>query len=313
MSPAVDPRASSSTVSSGGPAGSVIPPLVLPDRVFDRWPAIMGVVNASPESFSDGGELVGVDAQVARAEALVEAGAAIIDVGGESGVTNHPALDAQEEIDRVLPLVKRLVALGVVVSVDTWKVPVARAVLEAGAQILNDVSGLRDPGLAEVCAETGAALVIMHTRAEPKKKEFPVYADVVADVVSFLQQKMALAHSLGVAPERIVLDPGPDFAKTPAETVTVLRHVDRVVALGRPVLLAISRKDFIGALTLRRPRARDAGTLAAVGAGLDAGGAIVRVHDVAAVQDYLTVRSALRGQLEVPDDLTLAEELRRER
>ncbi len=273
----------------------------------------MGVVNASPESFSDGGDLVGVDAQVARAEALVEAGASIIDVGGESGVTNRPPLPAQEEIDRVLPLVKRLVGLGLVVSVDTWKLPVARAVLDAGAQILNDVSGLRDPRLAEVCAATGAALVIMHTRAEPKKKEFPVYGDVVADVVAFLREKMALAHALGVPPERLVLDPGPDFAKTPAQTIAVLRHVDQVVALGRPVLLAISRKDFIGALTQRRPRARDAGTLAAVGAGIDAGGAIVRVHDVAAVQDYLTVRAALRGQLEVAEDLTLAEELRRER
>lgn len=289
-----------------------IPPLVLPDRVLDRWPAIMGVVNASPESFSDGGELVGVDAQVAQAERLVEAGAAIIDVGGESGVTNRAALDAGEEIDRVLPLVRRLVAKGIVVSVDTWKVPVARAVLDAGAQILNDVSGLRDPGLASACAETGAALVIMHTRAEPKKKEFPAYDDVVADVVGFLGEKLALAAELGVPADRIVLDPGPDFAKTPAQTITVLRHLDQVVALGRPVLLAISRKDFIGALTERRPRARDAGTLAAVGAGLDAGGAIVRVHDVAAVQDYLTVRAALRGELDVPDDLTLAESLRRE-
>ncbi|MCC6438024.1 MAG: dihydropteroate synthase [Acidimicrobiales bacterium] len=272
----------------------------------------MGVVNASPESFSDGGELVGVDAQVAQAERLVEAGAAIIDVCGESGVTNRAALDAGEEIDRVLPLVRRLVAKGIVVSVDTWKVPVARAVLDAGAQILNDVSGLRDPGLASACAETGAALVIMHTRAEPKKKEFPAYDDVVADVVGFLGEKLALAAELGVPADRIVLDPGPDFAKTPAQTITVLRHLDQVVALGRPVLLAISRKDFIGALTERRPRARDAGTLAAVGAGLDAGGAIVRVHDVAAVQDYLTVRAALRGELDVPDDLTLAESLRRE-
>jgi len=287
--------------------------LVLPDRVLDRWPAIMGVVNASPESFSDGGDLVGVDAQVARAEELVEAGAAIIDVGGESGVTNRPPLDAAEEIDRVLPLVRRLVQRGMVVSVDTWKVPVARAVLDAGAQILNDVSGLRDPGLAEACAATGAALVIMHTRAEPKKKEFPAYDDVVADVVTFLQERMELARSLGVPLERIVLDPGPDFAKTPAQTIEVLRRLDPVVALGRPVLLAISRKDFIGALTHRRPRARDAGTLAAVGAGIDAGGAIVRVHDVAATHDYLTVRAALRGQLAVPADLTLAEELRRER
>ncbi len=294
------------------PAVPPIPPLVVPGRVIDEWPVIMGVVNASPDSFSDGGDLVGLSAQVDRAVRLVEAGAAIIDVGGESGVTNRGPLEAAEEIQRVLPLVSRLVGLGLIVSVDTWKPAVARAVLEAGAHILNDVSGLRDPALAEACAATGAALVIMHTRAEPKRKEFPHYPDVVADVVSFLQERMAQAEALGVPRERMVVDPGPDFAKTPAETITVLRHLDAVVALGRPVLLAISRKDFIGALTQRRPRDRDAGTLAAVGAGVDAGGAILRVHDVAAVRDYLTVRAALRGEVVVPASLSLAEDLRRE-
>ncbi|MFN0026914.1 MAG: dihydropteroate synthase [Acidimicrobiales bacterium] len=290
----------------------VIAPLVLPGRVIDRWPVIMGIVNASPDSFSDGGDLVGLDAQVQRSMALVEAGAAIIDVGGESGVTNRGPLQAQEEIDRVLPLVRRLVAEGVTVSVDTWKAPVAEAVLDAGAHILNDVSGLRDPALADLCARYGAGLVLMHTRAEPKKKEFPHYQDVVADVVAFLTQRMEEAEAAGVARERIVVDPGPDFAKTPAQTIETLRRLPEVVALGRPVLLALSRKDFVGALTLRRPRQRDAGTLAAIGAALDAGGAILRVHDVAAVQDYLTVRAALRGEVPVADDLTLPEHLRRE-
>ena len=297
----------------GHGSGERVAPLVLPDRELRDWPAVMGVLNASPESFSDGGDVVGLDAQVAQAEQLLEQGATIIDVGGESGVTNRPALDAEEETRRVLPLVRRLVAIGAVVSVDTWKVPVARAVLDAGAQILNDVSGLRDPRLAEVCASTGAALVIMHTRAEPKRKEFPFYDDVVADVVGFLTLRMEQAEVLGVPRERIVLDPGPDFAKTPAQTIDVLRRLDAVVALGRPVLLAISRKDFIGALTERRPRDRDPGTLAAVGAGVDAGAAIVRVHDVAGTVDYLRVRAALRGQSAVPADLALAESLRRER
>ncbi len=289
-----------------------IPKLVLPGRVIEHWPVIMGIVNASPDSFSDGGDLVGLDAQVQRSLALVEAGAAIIDVGGESGVTNRGPLQAREEIDRVLPLVRRLVAEGVTVSVDTWKSPVAEAVLDAGAHILNDVSGLRDPALADLCARYGAALVLMHTRAEPKKKEFPHYTDVVADVVGFLAQRLEQAEAAGVTRERIVLDPGPDFAKTPAQTIETLRRLPEVVALGRPVLLALSRKDFVGALTLRRPRQRDAGTLAAIGAALDAGGAILRVHDVAAVQDYVTVRAALRGELDVPADLTLAEHLRRE-
>jgi dihydropteroate synthase len=273
----------------------------------------MGVVNASPESFSDGGRYATVDQQVARAEELVAAGAGIIDVGGESGVTGMAALDAGEEARRVVPLVARLADAGIVVSVDTWKPVVARAVLDAGAHIVNDVSGLRDPSLADLCAAAGAALVLMHTRAEPKKKEFPEYDDVVADVVAFLRDRMADAVQRGVPEDAIVLDPGPDFAKTPAQTVAVLRRLDAVAALGRPVLLAVSRKDFIGALTQRPPRQRDAGTLAAIGAGVDAGASILRVHDVAAVRDYLTVRAALRGELALPDDLHLPVELRRER
>jgi dihydropteroate synthase len=273
----------------------------------------MGVVNASPESFSDGGLYATVDQQVARAEELVAAGAGIIDVGGESGVTGMAALDAGEEARRVVPLVARLADAGIVVSVDTWKPVVARAVLDAGAHIVNDVSGLRDPSLADLCAAAGAALVLMHTRAEPKKKEFPEYDDVVADVVAFLRDRMADAVQRGVPEDAIVLDPGPDFAKTPAQTVAVLRRLDAVAALGRPVLLAVSRKDFIGALTQRPPRQRDAGTLAAIGAGVDAGASILRVHDVAAVRDYLTVRAALRGELALPDDLHLPVELRRER
>jgi dihydropteroate synthase len=284
------------------------------DRAIDLTsPVLMGVVNASPESFSDGGLYATVDQQAARAEELVEAGAAIIDVGGESGVTGMAPLEPADEARRVVPLVARLVDAGFVVSVDTWKPVVARAVLDAGAHIINDVSGLRDPALADACAGAGAALVLMHTRAEPKKKEFPQYDDVVADVVAFLRERMADAVERGVAEDGIILDPGPDFAKTPAQTVAVLRRLDALAALGRPLLLAVSRKDFIGALTLRSPRQRDAGTLAAIGAGVDAGASILRVHDVAAVHDYLTVRAALRGDVAVPDDLHLPVELRRER
>ena len=276
-------------------------------------PVLMGVVNASPESFSDGGLYASLDQQARRGQELVAAGAGIIDVGGESGVTGMAPLSPQEEIHRVVPLVERLVDAGIVVSVDTWKPAVARAVLAAGAHIINDVSGLRDPTLADACAAADAAIVVMHTRAEPKKKEFPDYDDVVADVVTFLRDRIAEAVGRGVALEGVVVDPGADFAKTPAQTVAVLRRLDEVVALGRPVLLAISRKDFIGALTQRTPRQRDAGTLAAIGAGVDAGASILRVHDVAAARDYLTVRAALRGETEVPEDLHLPVELRRER
>ena len=273
-------------------------------------PLVMGIVNASPESFSDGGRWATFDAQLERALELAAQGADLIDVGGESGVTGIPEVAATEEARRVVPLVERLVAEGVLVSVDTWKPEVARAVLAAGAVLINDVSGLRDPGLADACAEAGAGLVVMHTRAQPKVKEFPAYDDVVADVLEFVRARMRLARERGVDEERLIVDPGPDFAKTPAQTVEVLRGLGRLAELGRPILLAVSRKDFVGALTGRPPRGREAGTLAALGAGVEAGAAIVRVHDVAATVDFLTVRAALAGERPVDPELRLAYKLR---
>jgi dihydropteroate synthase len=219
---------------------------------------------------------------------------------------------AAEEAARVVPLVERLAAEGVVVSVDTWKSEVARAAVDAGAAMINDVSGLLDPAIADVCAESGAALVVMHTRARPKEKAFPGYDDVMADVLAFLRERIAVARERGVGEEQIVVDPGPDFAKTPAETVAVLRRLGELRELGRPVLLAASRKDFVGALCERPPAERLAGTLAAVGAGVDAGAAIVRVHDVAATRDFLTVRGVLRGEIDVPRELRLEQRLRRQ-
>ena len=269
----------------------------------------MGIVNASPESFSDGAAVGGLDEQVRRALELREAGAGIVDVGGESGVTDRAPVSADEEIARVVPLVERLVGEGIAVSVDTWKPAVARAAVGAGASMVNDVSGLRDPALADVCAEGGATLVVAHTAAPPKEKAFPSYADVAAEVVAFLRERAELARARGV--ERLVLDPGPDLTKTPAQTVAVLRALPEVVALGHPVLLAVSRKDFVGAITGRAPGARLGGTLAAIGFGVDAGASILRVHDVAAAADYLAVRAALRGEREVAADLRLDPGLRR--
>jgi dihydropteroate synthase len=284
--------------------------LRLRDRVLElERPLVMGIVNASPESFSDGGSVGSVDQQVERALAM---GADIVDVGGESGVTDRPPVPAEEEAARVVPLVERLAAEGVVVSVDTWKESVARAAIDAGASMINDVSGLIEPGVADACAGSGAALVVMHTRARPKEKAFPGYDDVMADVLGFLRERIGLALSRGVAEEQIVVDPGPDFAKTPAETVEVLRRLPELRALGRPLLLAASRKDFVGALTGRPPADRLAGTLAAIGEGVTAGAAIVRVHDVAATRDFLTVRAALRGETEVPRELHLDQRLRRQ-
>lgn len=272
----------------------------------------MGIVNATPDSFSDSPGDKPVSERVALAERLIADGADIIDVGGESGVTNKPAVDAQLEIERVVPVIEAISAIpGAVVSVDTYKPAVARAAIAAGARIVNDVSGLADDDLAKAAAEGDAALVLMHTRARPKQKLFPHYDDVVADVLNFLSDAIARAAAQGVPLERMILDPGPDFAKTPAQTVEVLMEMDRLAELGHPLLMAISRKDFIGALTDRGPRERDAGTLAALSASTDHGVSIVRVHDVAAADDFLRVRAALNGQLAVADDLELAEHLRR--
>jgi len=265
-------------------------------------PLLMGIVNANPDSFSDAERLRTLDAQVERALALVEDGADLIDVGGESGVTYTDVSPEDVEIGRVVPLVARLVAEGVTVSVDTWKPAVAEAALAAGAHMINDVSGLRDPRLADLCAASGAALVLMHTRAAPKQVHFADYrGDVVADVVAFLEEVRGVARARGVAADQLVLDPGPDFAKSPAESVAALRALDHLHKLGRPLLLALSNKYFLGAITGRPPAQRLAATLAAVGEGVDAGGAILRVHDVAAVSDFLAVRRVLRGEEPVPD------------
>jgi dihydropteroate synthase len=274
-------------------------------------PLVMGIVNTGPDSFSDAVRLDTLDDQVRHALTLVADGADLVDVGGESGVTYTDATPAAVEIARVAPLVEALVAEGVAVSVDTWKPDVARAALDAGAAMLNDVSGLADPELADLAARSGAALVVMHTRAAPKREGFPDYGgDVVGDVEAFLRERVALARAHGVAAEQLVLDPGPDFAKTPAQTVEVLRALHRLRALGRPLLLAISRKYFVGAITGRPPAGRLAGTLAAVLWSARAGAAILRVHDVAAVRDALAVAAVLEGRDAVPDVDPSDEELK---
>jgi dihydropteroate synthase len=276
-------------------------------------PLLMGIVNATPDSFSDSGGQKSVDTLVEVARALLEAGATIIDIGGESGVTNRPAVDPEEEIARVVPVIERVVGeLGARVSVDTYKPAVARAAIAAGAAIVNDTSGLRDPALAEVCAQTGAGLVLMHTLAAPKHKLLDPSLDgrIVDDVEEFLRARIATACTRGMAFEQLLLDPGPDFSKTPSQTVAVLRAVSDLHALERPLLLALSRKDFIGALTSRAPRERLAGTLAAIGFAVDAGAHVLRVHDVAAVADYLAVRAALEGLVEVAPSLRLMDDLR---
>lgn len=277
----------------------------------------MAVVNASPESFSDAGLSSTLDRQLELAARAVAAGADVIDVGGQSSITNSPELDAKLEIERVLPIVEWLHRKhpDVLISVDTYKPAVAAATVAAGASIVNDVSGLRYPEVAEICADSGAALVVMHTAAPPKVRlqRVDLYADVAAEVVAFLSDCISRAVAAGMPRDALIVDPGPDFTKTPHQTLALLRELHRVRALGRPVLLALSRKDFVGAVLQKPPRARDAGSLAALSVLATAGGNIARVHDVAGAVDAVRVVEHLMGRQELSPDYLLPQELRHER
>ncbi len=298
----------------GGPARTLSTSQGTLELGGSRRPLIMGIVNATSDSFSDGGLEQSLEARVSLAAAQLRDGAALIDVGGESGTTDRPGVAAGEEIARVVPVIEaiRSALPGTRISVDTHKPAVARAAIAAGASVVNDVSGLRDPALADVCADTGAALVVMHTIAPPKQRLHDASLDgrIVAEVTRFLGERIALALARGVRPEQIMVDPGPDFSKTPPQSIDVLRHLADLHGLGHPILLAVSRKDFVGALTGRAPRERLGGTLAAVGAGVEAGAHVMRLHDVAAAHDFLTVADALAGRVAVDPGLRVADSLR---
>lgn len=277
-------------------------------------PLIVGVVNATPDSFSDRGDR-STAGSIRQVERHLEDGAAIIEIGGESNVTNRPAVAAREEIQRIMPVVDAAVSAGAVVSVDTYKPEVAEAALGAGAAIVNDISGGGNPDLLAAIAAGGAAIVLMHTVVEPKSQRWDESAypeGITAHQLAFFEERLERLAALGIGRDRVVIDPGPDFGKTPRQTVDSLRGLPELAALGCPVMLAVSRKDFIGALNHRPPSERAAGTLAALAFGLEAGGRLLRVHDVAGTRDFLTVLDALRGESEVDPGLRIAEEIRRE-
>ena len=278
-----------------------------------RRPLVMGILNANADSFSDPGART-VDAVVDRALALVAAGAGALDVGAQSAITRRPPVDPGDEAAAVAPVVRAVVERcpGVLVSVDTFKPAVVEAALDAGAHLVNDVSGLWDDAVARLCAGAGAGLVVLHTAAPPltRLQDPGLYSDVGKEVAAFLAQRIAGAVGAGVDPGSIVVDPGVDFTKTPAQTVALLRDLGPVLDLGRPVLLALSRKDFVGALTGRPPAERDAGTLGAVAALRHVPDQILRVHDVAATVDMLRVLDVLTGEEPAPEGLALPEELR---
>lgn len=277
----------------------------------------MAVVNATPDSFSDRERLTTTSARTARCLALLDAGADILDVGGQSGITGVPEISEDEEASRVVPLVEAVLAArgDTVVSVDTYRPEVTRAVIEAGAAIINDVSGLAHPELVELCASAGCGLVVMHTRVAPKHKllDPDLYDDVTDDVTEMLTERITVAVERGLDPDTLIVDPGIDYAKTPYQSVEVLRHAERVTALSRPVLWALSRKDFIGAITGRQPADRLPGTLAAIGFIGNIPGAILRVHDVAETVAYLAVQRALVDGDVLSPDSHLALDKRRER
>jgi dihydropteroate synthase len=255
----------------------------------------MGVVNVTPDSFSDGGRYLEADAAVEHGLALMEEGAAILDVGGESTRPGAAPVSEEEELRRVLPVVEPLAAAGNRVSIDTSKVAVARAALDAGATIVNDVSAFRfDPGLAGLVAEQRAHCCLMHMLGEPRTmQEDPRYEDVVSEVRAFLEERLDFAVGEGVPEERVWLDPGIGFGKTVGHNLELLRRLDEIVAIGRPVVVGTSRKSFLGKLAGGKPEGeRLPGTIATNVLALERGASVFRVHDVAPVLDALTIAAA---------------------
>ena len=247
-------------------------------------PVVMGILNVTPDSFSDGGQHDGFDAAVAHARAMVAAGAQIIDVGGESTRPGARAVSIEEELARTLDVVRTLAAEGICVSIDTRHADVARACVEAGAAIINDVSGFRDPAMVEVAASCDAGCVIMHMKGEPATmQDDPVYDDVVAEVKAYLADQAAMLEAAGVARERICVDPGPGFGKTASQTLELMRNFHEFSRLGYPTMCAVSRKRYIGeAYGIAEASERDAASASEALMACELGASVVRVHNVEA-------------------------------
>ncbi len=261
---------------------------------LDR-PLVMGIVNVTPDSFSDGGTHATADSAIAWAEKLVADGAAIVDIGGESTRPGSAPVTPAEETARVLPVFERLAALPVPLSVDTRHAEVAAAALKAGASIVNDVSGFRDRSMVEVLGESEAGAVVMHMLGEPgTMQDEPQYDDVVAEIAEYLSTQAAMLVDAGVAPQRIAVDPGIGFGKTVEHNLELLARLDEIVALGYPVVIGVSRKRFVGVLTgVEIPAQRLAGSISAAVAAVGRGADIVRAHDVDQTVQALAVAAAI--------------------
>jgi dihydropteroate synthase len=256
---------------------------------------IMGVVNVTPDSFSDGGEFLDPERAIAHGRELADEGADLLDVGGESTRPGAEAVVADEELRRIAPVVEALVGDGLAVSIDTSKVAVAEVALGAGAAMVNDVTALRaEPELAGLCAERGAAIVLMHMLGDPRTmQENPVYGDVVDEVKAFLAQRIEFATSEGIDEERIWIDPGIGFGKTLEHNLELHRRLGELEELGRPIAFGSSRKSFIGKLTGAEVGQRLGGTIASNVIAYANGAAMLRVHDVKPIREALTVADAI--------------------
>jgi len=255
---------------------------------------VMGIVNVTPDSFSDGGRYLDADAAVAHGRELFAGGADIVDVGGESTRPGAASVCATEEKARILPVIEALAGDGARVSVDTSKAEVAAAALAAGAGIVNDVSALTDPEMAAVCADGRCGLILMHMKGTPRTmQDDPTYDDVVTEVCEFLAERLERAITAGIEVERVWLDPGIGFGKTVDHNLELIARIDRVADLGRPVVVGASRKNFIGVLTGRPVEERLGGSIAAGLAAVAGGAGILRVHDVAATVEALRVDAAI--------------------
>jgi dihydropteroate synthase len=259
-------------------------------------PLVMGVVNVTPDSFSDGGRHFDAAAARAHAERLIEEGADILDIGGESTRPGAADVSEDEELRRVLPLLRALAPSGVPLSIDTSKPGVMRAALAAGAAIVNDVRAFAEPGAVEAVVDSGCGVVLMHMQGTPRTmQQAPQYDDVVTDVRDFLAARAAALQAAGIEAARIAVDPGFGFGKSVTHNYTLLRELDTFAALGHPLLAGLSRKSMLGAATGRRVEDRLVASVAATLLAVERGARIVRVHDVAATRDALAVWSATRG------------------
>ena len=262
---------------------------------LDR-PLIMGIVNTTPDSFSDGGKFTTAPLAIEHALGLARLGADILDVGGESTRPGALPVPADEEMRRVLPVIEALAKVGLVVSVDTKKPEVMRAALEAGAVMVNDVMALRMPGALEVVAATNAAVCLMHMQGEPQTmQQAPHYGDVVNEVVRFLGDRAEACIAAGIEQDRIVVDPGFGFGKSLAHNLALLKNIGALTALDMPVMVGMSRKSMLGALTARGVDEREFAGVAAHLMAVEQGARLVRVHDVAAMHDVLAVWNAVKG------------------